>query len=162
MVFCQECGGRTTMLERDGRARPVCESCGAVTYLDPKLAVAVIIEREGRLLFGMRGPGASAAGRWSFPAGFVERGERIEDAAIREAREEVGLDIEVGPLLGLFSEEGETVALAVYLALAATSEPVARDDLAAVGWFSPDALPELAFPRDQRIVELWRTRTRIV
>jgi mutator protein MutT len=134
----------------------VCIACGAITYLDPKLAVAVVIEREGKLLFGRRGPGAREAGKWSFPAGFVERGERVEDAAIREAREEVGLEITLGPLLGLFSATGETVVLAVYLAHAPAGEPTAQDDLTTVGWFSPDALPELAFPHDRQIIELWR------
>lgn len=154
-MFCQQCGGKTEEREHDGRPRPVCTVCGAVTFLDPKLAAAVVIERDGRLLFGRRGPGTRAPGLWSFPAGFVERGERVEDAAIREAREEVGLAVVLGPLLGLFSATGETVVLAVYAASAA-GEPVAGDDLTEVGWFSPDALPELAFPHDEQIVALWR------
>jgi 8-oxo-dGTP diphosphatase len=155
-VFCQQCGGATEEQEREGKPRPVCTVCGAVTFFDPKLAAAVVIEREGRLLFGRRGPGTRAPGLWSFPAGFVERGERVEDAAIREAREEVGLSVELGPLLGLFSATGETVVLAVYLAVSTTGEAVAGDDLTEIGWFAPDALPELAFPHDKRIVALWR------
>ncbi len=157
MLHCQGCGGRTTEGEIHGRVRPVCEACGAVTYLDPKLAVAVLIERGGRILLGRRGPGTRAAGRWSFPAGFVERGERVEDAAAREAREEVGLTVEIGPLLGLYSQAGETVVLAVFAARA-DGEPVAGDDLEAVGWFAPDALPDLAFPHDTRILTAWRDR----
>jgi ADP-ribose pyrophosphatase YjhB (NUDIX family) len=156
VLYCQQCGNPTEEREIEGRARPVCVACGAVTYLDPKLAVAVVIEREGKLLFGRRGPGTREAGKWSFPAGFVERGERVEDAAIREAREEAGLDITLGPLLGLFSATGETVVLAVYLAHAPAGEPAAQDDLTTVGWFAPDALPELAFPHDRQIIELWR------
>jgi len=155
-IHCQRCGGTTTARVADGRVRPVCDACGAVTYLDPKLAAATIIERDGRLLLGRRGPGASAAGRWSFPAGFVERGERVEDAAIREAREEVGLAVALGPLLGLYSRPGDTVVLAVYAALAASGDPVAADDLDAVGWFAPDALPDLAFPHDARVLADWR------
>lgn len=160
LVYCQQCGGETALAERDGNARPVCQSCGAVTYFDPKLAAGVIVERDGQLLFGLRGPSASGSGKWSFPAGFVERGERVEDAAIREAREEVGLELTLGSLLGLFSDTGEIVALAIYLVNAFTGEPAAGDDLVEVGWFSPDELPELAFPRDRRIVELWQERLR--
>lgn len=155
MLHCQSCGSPTEEREVDGRARPVCVACGAVTFLDPKLAAAVVIERGGRVLLGRRGPGARAAGRWSFPAGFVERGEPVEAAAAREAREETGLDVAVGPLLGLYSAPGETVVLAVYVATAA-GEPVAGDDLDEVGWFAPDALPELAFPHDGRILADWR------
>jgi 8-oxo-dGTP diphosphatase len=155
-LYCQQCGGITVEEERDGKLRPVCTVCGAITYFDPKVAAAVVIERDGKLLFGRRGPGTRSPGLWSFPAGFVERGEQIETAAIRETREEVGLTVELGPLLGLFSATGETVVLAVFAATAAHGEAVAADDLTEIGWFSPDTLPELAFPHDVRIVELWR------
>jgi 8-oxo-dGTP diphosphatase len=156
MSYCQRCGQSTAEREVDGRMRPVCTACGAVVYLDPKLAVAVAIERQGRILLGRRGEGTREPGKWSFPAGFVERGERIEDAARREVREEVGLEVELGPLLGLYSHTGETVVLAVYAALSATGEAVAGDDLTAVGWFALDGLPEFAFPHDLRIIADWR------
>lgn len=156
-MYCQQCGSPTEERLVEDRMRPVCLACGAVTYLDPKLAVAVVIARDGKLLFGRRGPDGRSPGKWSFPAGFVERGERVEDAAVREVWEEVGLEIEIGPLLGLYSETGETVILAVYLATTATGVPVARDDLVETGWFAPDALPDLAFPHDERIVDAWRS-----
>jgi 8-oxo-dGTP diphosphatase len=155
-LYCQQCGGITEEQHRDGKPRPVCTVCGAITFLDPKLAAAVVIECDGKLLFGRRGPGTRAPGLWSFPAGFVERGEQVEAAAVREAFEESGLTVKLGPLLGLFSEAGETVVLAVFLASASEGEPVAGDDLVEIGWFSPDDLPELAFPHDIRIVDSWR------
>jgi len=135
--------------------RPVCGACGLVAYLDPKLAVAVLIARDGRVLLGKRGPGTREPGKWSFPAGFVERGERVEHAAAREAREETGLDVVIGELVGLYSSDGEPVVLAVYAVGAVTGEPVAGDDLTEVGWFPATALPELAFPRDRRIMAAW-------
>lgn len=155
-MYCQRCGGATEPKIVEARERPVCTVCGMVTYLDPKLAVAVVIERDGLLLLGRRGPTASMAGRWSFPAGFVERGEVVEAAAMREAKEETGLDIILGPLLGLYSREGETVALAVYAAHGFSGEPAAGDDLDRVGWFRADGLPEMAFPHDRAIVDAWR------
>lgn len=142
---------------RDGRTRPVCQQCGAVTYFDPKVAAGVLIARDGRLLLGRRGPNAVAGGKWGLPAGFVERGEQVEAAAIREAREEVGLEVTLGSLLGLYSEAGQMVILAIYEA-AASGEPVASDDLEAVGWFSPEDLPDLAFPRDRAIIASWHAR----
>lgn len=156
MLFCQQCGRATADQMVEGRLRPVCTACGVVTYLDPKLAAAVVIARDGKLLLGLRGPRTTAAGKWSFPAGFVERGERVEDAAVREAREEVGLEVVLGPLLGLYSATGQTVVLAVYTAAHATGDPIAGDDLDAVGWFAPSGLPELAFPHDERIVAAWQ------
>jgi 8-oxo-dGTP diphosphatase len=155
-MYCQRCGGATATAIVEDRERPVCTQCGWVTYLDPKLAVAVVIERDGALLLGRRGPTASVAGRWSFPAGFVERGEVVEAAAIREVREETGVQIELGPLLGLYSRPGETVVLAAYACRRFQGTPAAGDDLDMIGWYAPDALPEMAFPHDTRIIEDWR------
>jgi 8-oxo-dGTP diphosphatase len=152
---CAACGSLTEERDVEGRVRPVCTACGQIAYLDPKLAVAVLIARDGRLLLGKRGPGTREPGKWSFPAGFVERGEPVERAAAREAREETGLDVVVGDLVGLYSSEGETVVLAVYEARSAVGEPRAGDDLVQVGWFAFSDLPELAFPRDQRILDEW-------
>lgn len=154
-AYCPTCGSPNEMQERDGRHRPVCTACGHITFLDPKLAVAALILREGQILLGKRGPGTRSPGKWSFPAGFVERGEQVEAATAREVREETGLEVEPGALVGLFSEPGETVVLAVYEAtvLETTSVPVAADDLVELGWFPLDALPELAFERDYRIIE---------
>ena len=155
LVFCAACGSPTEERVVEGSPRPVCTICGQVVYLDPKLAVAVLITRDGRVLLGKRGPGTREPGKWSFPAGFVERGERVERAAAREAFEETGLDIVVGDLIGLYSSDGETVVLAVYEAASAVGEPRAGDDLTEVEWFSLSQLPELAFPRDRRIMDAW-------
>ena len=69
--------------------------------------------------------------------------------------EETGLEVTLGPLLGLYSQRGETVVLAAYAAAGFAGEPAAGDDLEAIEWFAHDALPELAFPHDGAIVEAW-------
>ena len=89
-LYCSSCGSLTAEQTVEGRFRPVCTVCGRVSYLDPKLAVAVLIVRAGRILLGKRGPGTRESGKWSYPAGFVERGERVEQAAAREAHAEDG------------------------------------------------------------------------
>ncbi len=152
-LYCQNCGGFTEERLVDSRQRPVCQSCGAVTYLDPKLAVAVVLQRDGNVLLGRRGPGARAAGKWSFPAGFVERGEPVEAAAVREVREETGFEIALGPLFGLISTLGETVVLAVFTGSILFGDEQPNDDLTELGWFAPDTLPELAFPHDREIID---------
>lgn len=154
-MFCQRCGGPTEEREVDGRRRPVCTRCGAVTWLDPKLAVGIIIERDGCILLGKRADWVASPGRWSFPAGFVERGEVVEEAAVREAREETGLTVTVGPLLGVFSETGNPVVLAVYPALTQNGDLAPGDDLTELGWFAPDSLPDLAFDHDTAIIARW-------
>jgi ADP-ribose pyrophosphatase YjhB (NUDIX family) len=160
VLHCTACGSPTEERDVEGRLRPVCVACGLVSYLDPKLAVAVLIARDGTILLGKRGPGTREPGKWSFPAGFVERGERVEAAAAREAREETGLEVTIGELIGLFSSEGEPVVLAVYAAEIVSGDPRAGDDLTEIGWFPAEALPELAFPRDRRILAAWLGQSR--
>jgi ADP-ribose pyrophosphatase YjhB (NUDIX family) len=155
MIYCQRCGSATEPQSRMGKVRPVCISCGAVTFFDPKLAAAVVIVDESRLLLGQRGESTREPGRWSFPAGFVERGERVEAAAAREAREETGLEIHIERLVGLYSEEDEPVVLAVYAATIVGGALEAGDDLVELAWFPLDALPDFAFAHDQQIVADW-------
>jgi mutator protein MutT len=152
VLHCHRCGGVSEERVVDERMRPVCIECGTVTYLDPKLAVAVVVQRDGQVLLGRRGAHTRAAGKWSFPAGFVERGEVVEEAAVRETREETGYDIELGPLVSLISSPGEIVVLAVYTGVIRSGDAQAADDLTELGWFALDNLPELAFPHDREIL----------
>lgn len=155
-MYCQRCGAPTRDVYRDGRMRPVCMSCGSVTYLDPKLAVAVVVGRRHEVLLGRRGAHTREAGKWSFPSGFVERGERVEDAARREMLEETGLSVELGRVLTVISSPGETVVLVVFPAIDVTGELCAADDLTEVRWWPLAALPDLAFPHDPHILRMWR------
>ncbi len=155
-MYCQRCGALTQDAYRDGRMRPVCTACGAITYLDPKLAVAVLVGRGLEVLLGRRGAHTREPGKWSFPSGFVERGERVEDAARRETLEETGLSVELGPVLTVISSPDEPVVLVVFPATAVAGEPCAADDLTEVGWWSLEALPDLAFPHDHDIIRMWR------
>ena len=155
-MYCQRCGQPTHVALHDGRMRPVCTGCGAVTYLDPKLAVAVLVIEDDRVLLGKRADHTRVPGKWSFPAGFVERGEVVEAAAIRETLEETGLTVTLGPILSLLSTPSETVALAVYAASSFLGTPAPGDDLVELQWWPLSALPELAFDHDTDIMELWR------
>ncbi len=85
---------------------------------------------------------------WALPGGFVEVGETVEAAAVREAREETGLDVTLTELLGVYSDpardpRGHTVGI-VFVG-EATGEPVAGDDAGTVGVFNPLSPPPLVF-----------------
>ena len=138
----------------EGVRRPVCPDCGRIVYHDPKVATAMILERDGRVLLVRRGtePGL---GLWSLPGGYVDRGEVVEEAAVREVWEETGLRTEVARLVGVFSEKGSPVVLVVYAGEIVEGEPEARDEVMEVGIFAVGELPPLAFERDGDIVAGW-------
>lgn len=119
----------------------------------------MILERGGRVLLVRRGtePGL---GLWSLPGGYVDRGEVVEEAAVREVWEETGLRTEVARLVGVFSESGSPVVLVVYAGEIVEGEPEARDEVMEVGFFSVGELPPLAFERDGEIVSGWLGRRR--
>jgi mutator protein MutT len=149
-VFCTQCAARLVVREM-GPARkgvPACPACGAIHWIDPKIAAGCVIVDGARVLLVKRGiePGY---GKWVFPGGHVDRGETVEEAAIRETREECGVEAEIDELLGLYSYPGRPVIIVVFRAhLAAGSpSPIAADETLEVGWFTADevaALP-LAF-----------------
>jgi ADP-ribose pyrophosphatase YjhB (NUDIX family) len=127
-------------------ARLVCGACGRVEYLDPKVAACVVPERDGQILLLQRGisPGR---GKWVMPGGFVDRGELPAEAATREAAEEVGLAVEVGPLIGVFGTHVSPIII-VYSATRVVGDAAPLDETQAVRWFAPAQIPwaELAFP----------------
>lgn len=95
-----------------------CERCGFVLYLDPKVAAGAIIhppEAPDHVVLVRRAiePGH---GLWVFPGGYVDRGEPVEGAAVREAREECGLEVRLDALVGIYSYAGRTPIVIVYAA----------------------------------------------
>jgi 8-oxo-dGTP diphosphatase len=156
IVHCPYCTTFIEQREISGQKRPFCPSCETAFFEDPKLAVAVVIEQDGKVALQRRSidPGM---GLWTFPSGYVDRGEPTEEAAVREAWEEVGLKVRLKHLLGLYSSPGETVVLAVYVATPVEGRLQSLDENDAVGFFSPNELPEMAFPNDVAIVETWRS-----
>lgn len=139
----------------DGHNR--CASCERILYSDPKLAVAAIIPLEKGIVLVRRGI-YPAYGKWSFPAGYVNRGEVVERALEREVLEETELVVEAEWLVGLYSEPDQAVVLAVYEASVHGGRLSPADEVLETGVFEPDDLPELAFDHDRRIVQDWLAR----
>ncbi len=128
----------------------------------PALAVDVVIEmvdRPGRPIVFIERRHEPLG--WALPGGFVDVGETLESAAVREAREETGLDVALGPLLGCYSDpardpRGHTVSV-VYIG-EARGEPQAADDARAVAIVDPASPPPLAFDHARIVVDYlsWR------
>ena len=153
--FCPSCAAALETKEVFGHDRPVCPDCGRITFYDPKVAVICVVPRDGRVLMIRRGTDLGY-GLWGLPGGFVDRGEVVESAAAREVCEETGLEIEVGDLLGLFSDSGNPVIVVAYAGRETGGTLEAGPEALEVGFFDVDQLPELAFPRDQVLLAMWR------
>ena len=154
--FCPRCGGPLGLraVKEGEPERLVCEECGFVFYQGPKLVAAVIFELDGGILLTQRAiePGY---GKWTFPGGFVERGERAEAAAEREAREEAGMVVEAGEIVGLYSYEDQVPVVAVFMGRVTGGEMQPLDETMAVKIFPHDDLPwsEMAFPSTKEALE---------
>lgn len=154
--FCPVCSGRfETRVIKDGEPqRLICGECGFVFYLGPKLVAGALFELDGGILLVQRAiePGY---GKWTFPGGFVERGERAETAAEREVLEECGLEIETTGVLGLYTYEGQIPAIAVFTAEVTGGEPEPLDETMDVQSFPRDALPwaDMAFPSTEHALK---------
>src|SRR3972149_4025536 len=116
--YCPECGaGLESRLLRPGDpARLVCSACTFVFYLDPKVAVGTIIGTAGSRIVLVRRAIEPGYGLWVFPGGYVDRGEEITSAAIREAREETGLEVRLDGLVNIYSYPGRPLIVIVYAA----------------------------------------------
>jgi 8-oxo-dGTP diphosphatase len=147
--FCPKCGGELIrrLLKTSEPMRLRCERCHFVFFLDPKVAVGTIVSLEGRILLLRRGIEPSY-GKWVFPGGFVDRGEELEDAAVRETREETNLGVRITRLLNVYSTKDHPVIVIVYVGEAVDGQPSAGDEALEVDLFNPSKIPwdELAFP----------------
>lgn len=160
--FCARCGQAVVYKLLYGRERPVCPDCGRIHFVDPKVAVAVVIEKDSQLLLIQRGVNP-AQGRWAFPAGFVDGGEDPARAAEREGLEETNLIVRASQVMDVFfratPDEGADI-LIVYHAEVAGGELRPGDDAVEARYFGPDHMPELAFHSTQVIIERWLRQRR--
>jgi ADP-ribose pyrophosphatase YjhB (NUDIX family) len=153
-TYCVDCGARLEQRVAFGRLRGVCPNCGHVHFEDPKVAVGVIVELEGKIVLGRRAH-EPKLGLWSFPSGYVDAGEVVEAAAVREVEEEVGLNVRLDRLIGVYSRAGERIIFIAFSGSVIGGELVAGEECLEVDTFDPSALPELAFPHDTDILEAW-------
>ena len=103
LQFCPHCSAPLVLrlLPTEDRPRLVCER-DHILYVNPKVIVGVIPERRGRVLL-MRRAIEPRHGAWTFPGGFMEIDETVEECAVREAREEVGIHVRLIELVGVYS-----------------------------------------------------------
>jgi ADP-ribose pyrophosphatase YjhB (NUDIX family) len=102
MKYCSQCGETVGLRIPDGdnRERAVCSSCGYIHYENPRLVVGCVPEHQGSILLCRRAI-EPRRGYWTVPAGFMELGEGLGEAALRETWEEAEARVELGPMFAV-------------------------------------------------------------
>jgi ADP-ribose pyrophosphatase YjhB (NUDIX family) len=146
--FCPCCGGQlhSRQVKPGEPNRLVCSRCEFIFYLDPKIAACAIVEIEEKIVLLQRGI-TPEYGKWVIPGGFVDLGEPVTVAAVRETWEEVRLKVEIVDLVGVYSYPQTPVVVIVYEAVVRDGILQAADESLAAEMFAPREIPweKLAF-----------------
>ena len=149
--FCDQCGKTLQTLNLEGIQRLYCKDCKRIVYADPKIAAVILVHKQNLLLLVKRAI-EPHFGKWSFPSGYVDRGEKVEVAARREVKEETTLTVKINKLQGVYSGIGPVI-LAVYQATPLDDkDPIPNHETLEVAWFDINTLPYLPFPHDDDII----------
>lgn len=155
--FCPFCGEHLQEKSFEGRMRPFCSRCDRPFFQDPKVAAAVLVEQEGKVLLVKRG-NVPHRGKWTLPAGFVDAGEDPREAAARECQEETGLRVRITSLLDvIYGKEHERGAdfVILYGGVVEEGRLTPGDDARDVTFFGPDEIPPIAFDATRKALNLW-------
>jgi ADP-ribose pyrophosphatase YjhB (NUDIX family) len=159
--FCPRCAGtlEDRYIEMEQHVRKICGSCGFILYLNPKVVAAAIPRQENQIWLLQRKIEPSW-GKWTFPGGYVDLGESVAEAAIRETYEETLLDIRLDGLLNVYSYRDAGIVLVVYHATVTGGEAGVTLESQAVKAFAFEDIPwdELAFPSTREALKEYINR----
>jgi len=141
--YCSRCGSQLRYGEVEGehRERLVCDNCGHIVYVNPRLVVTAFpVTDDGDLVLLRRGiePGY---GSWAQPGGFLEVDETVNQGAIRETFEETGLLIEPGEIIGLYTRLEAAVVTIAFEARIVGGAAIATPEALEVRTFAPTDIP---------------------
>ncbi len=134
-------------LEIEQHRRKVCPACGYIFYLNPKV-VAATVPRQGNRIWLVRRNIEPGLGKWTYPSGYVDLGESVQEAAIRETREETLLEVRVDSLLNVYSYASAGIVVVVYCSTVVGGTAGVTPESQEVRAFDLDDIPwsGLAFP----------------
>lgn len=159
MKYCTECGNTVTkkIPEKDNVLRYVCEYCDKVHYQNPTIIAGCIAEWRGKVLLCQRAI-EPRIGSWTLPAGYMENGESIEQAAVREAYEETGAKITIDSLYSVFHVEQMNQVYIIYRGTLESPHCQAGVESLEVKLFDPSDIPweELFYPAIKDILHRFK------
>ena len=153
--YCIQCGAPLKEKKIEGKLRKYCAKCGYIHYINPVPIVAVVVNRDSKILIVKRGI-EPQKGKWVLPGGFVDYDESPEQAAIRELKEETNLDAEDVKLITLVSAQSKMygpILMLGYEALNVKGNPIAGDDAIDVKFRKIENLDEIAFRTHREILQ---------
>ncbi len=159
--YCPMCAAKLVTRPLFGRERQQCPACRWIHFKDPKVGAGIIAERDGLVVLARRGidPGKN---KWCVPSGFVEYNEAPHTAALREFKEETGLEVTITGLVDVIHYNADfrgAGVMVLYKGNVTGGTPAPMDDVIEVGFFAPDSLPadeEIAFVSNRRALAAWR------
>jgi ADP-ribose pyrophosphatase YjhB (NUDIX family) len=147
--FCPRCGGtlEDRYIEFEQHQRKICSGCGFIFYLNPKVVAAAVPRQNGKIWLVRRNIEPSS-GSWTFPGGYVDLGECVTDAAVRETYEETLLHVRLDGLLNVYSYSHVGIVLVVYRATVTDGVAGITPETREIRAFGLDEIPwtKLAFP----------------
>jgi ADP-ribose pyrophosphatase YjhB (NUDIX family) len=160
--YCPLCATELAEKAIAGVRRLACPACDFVQFRGPGVVALVVLHHEGLLLLGRRNiePGK---GLWNFCGGYVELGETVEAAAIREVKEEANLDITLERLVGIYSTDEGSHLIVAYQARIPSDQmkrlTAQQAEVSELELFAWEDLPPLAFPVHREILHDWKLIT---
>lgn len=152
--FCPQCGTSLILAPIHGRERETCPACGETFFHKPAPVVLAVIEHTDRLVL-IRRKLDPLAGYWAPPGGYVELGESLEEAVVREAREETGLEVSVDGLIGVYSQADVRAVILAFRAHSIGGTPVAGDDAGELRLVGAGQLPMQRPPEGGAPIDRW-------
>lgn len=154
MHYCRHCGAPLEPVRVDGKQRDRCSSCPAIAYRNPKPVAVAVIEHDEKLVLIRRGLDP-LGGYWAPPGGYVECGESVPEAVVREVGEETALAIAVDGLIGVYSQADVDAIVVAYRAHSIGGQPRAGDDAAELCLFARGQVPSQEFPATGAPIDKW-------
>lgn len=156
--YCCYCGGGIDRKKIEDRLREYCPDCNTVFYENPLPVASSIVINENREVLLVKRKNDPYKDMWCLPIGFAESGEEVNEAALRELKEEAGIDGEIVRLIDVDTVENYyygSLAIVTYEVRKTGGVETPGDDAVEAGYFSLDNIPELAWSSNHKAIDIF-------